>query len=73
MAVDAVLASIAAHKLEALFTSETAGIKLHQTVGALRNSGLFDYLPPSAALVLVGIGVLAVLMDWRAMRNSPWF
>jgi hypothetical protein len=64
---------MAARKLEALFTSETTDIKLHQTVGALRNLNLFDYLPPSTALVLVGIGALAVLMDWRTLRNSPWF
>lgn len=73
LAVDAVLAYMAAHKLEALFTSETTDIKLHQTVDALATLSLMDYLPPSAALVLVGIGVLAVIMDWRALRTSPWF
>lgn len=73
LAADAVLAYMAAGKLESLFTSESADITLHQTVGAAVNPGIFDYLPPSAALVLVVIGAIAVLMDWRALRNSPWF
>jgi hypothetical protein len=65
LAADAVLAYLAARKLEALFTSGTTDITLHQTV--------FNYLPPSAALVLVAIGAVAVVMDWRALRNARWF
>jgi hypothetical protein len=65
LAADAVLAYMAARKLEALFTSGTTDITLHQTV--------FNYLPPSAALVLVAIGAVAVVMDWRALRNARWF
>jgi hypothetical protein len=65
LAADARLAYMAARKLEALLTAEAIYIKLHHV-------GAFDYLVPGAALVLVGIGVLAVLMDWRALRNAPW-
>jgi hypothetical protein len=73
LAAGAILAYMAVRKLEALFTPETSGIKLHQTAGALGNPGPFDYLPPSAALVLVGIGAVAVALDWRALRNAPLF
>lgn len=73
LGVDAVLAYFAARKLTALFAPETAGSAMHENVIALQNPGLFDYLPPSAALVLVGIGALAVIMDWRTLRTAPWF
>jgi hypothetical protein len=73
LALDAVLVYLAVRKLEALVTSETTDIRLHQTIGALGRPGPFDYLPPSAALVLIGVGALAVVADWRALRNSPWF
>jgi hypothetical protein len=59
-AVDGVLAWLSAGKLE-------------QAMGVAGNPGLFDWLPAAAALVLVGIAVLAVLMDWRTLRNAPWF
>jgi hypothetical protein len=65
-AVDAVLAYMAARKLESLLNADAIYIKLHHV-------NAFDYLVPSAALALVGIGALAVVMDWRALRNSPWF
>lgn len=71
LAADAVLGYLAARKLGMLIASETAGVT--QPAGGLGNPGPFAYLPPSAALVLVCIGVLAVLMDWRALRNAPWF
>lgn len=58
LAADAVIAYMAARKLAAL---------------SLENPRLFDYVPPSAALVLVAIGVLAVVLDRRALRNTPWF
>lgn len=62
LAVDAVVAYLAARKLEALFMTE-----------ALANPRPFDYLPSAAALALAGIGFLAVAMDWRTLRNTPWF
>lgn len=62
LAVNAVVAYLAASKLAALLTPE-----------ALANPRLFDYLPPAAALVLVGIGFLAVALDWRTLRRTPWF
>jgi hypothetical protein len=64
LAVNAALAYLAAYRLGALLARET---------GALTKPGLFDYLPPALALVLVGIGVIAVARDWRALRQSPWF
>lgn len=73
LAVDAVVAYLAARKLAALFTPEAIDVKLHLTVRALENLRPFDYLPPAAALVLVGIGAVAVVMDWRTVRNCPWF
>jgi hypothetical protein len=63
LAVDAVLAWFAAHKLAALFAGGG-------TSGTLQ---LRDYLPPAVALVLVGIGVFAVVMDWRTLKNAAWF
>lgn len=66
LAADAILAYFAARKLAALFASETSA-------AASQNQGLLDYLPAVAALVLAGIGVLAVLVDQRALRNAPWF
>lgn len=73
LAVDAVVAYLAARKLQALFIPEAINVKLHQTVGALGNPSPFDSLPPAAALVLVGIGAVAVVMDWRTLRKTPWF
>lgn len=73
LAVDLVLAYMAAGKLEALLASERTGINLHHTVGALGSPSLFDYLPAAFALVLIGIGAFAVIMDWRTLRDSPWF
>jgi hypothetical protein len=66
LTADVVLAYAAARKLESLLTAEATYIKLHHV-------GTFDYLVPSAVLVLVGIGALAVVMDWRTLRNAPWF
>jgi hypothetical protein len=66
LAADVVLAYVAARKLESLFTAKAIYIELHH-VGAI------DYLVPSAVLVLVGIGALAVVVDLRILRNSPWF
>ena len=73
LAVDGVLAYLAARKLQSLFASGTSSTGLDQTAGALQSPGLFDYLPPAAALVLVAIGAFAVAMDWRALRKAPWF
>lgn len=73
LAVDTVVAYLAASKLAALFTADTVDVKLHQSAGALVNPTAFDYLPPAAALLLVGIGVVAVIVDWRTLRNSAWF
>ena len=63
LTVDAVLAWFAARTLAALSVSGSA----------VNAPGLFDYVPPAAALVLVGIGALAVLMDWRTLKNAAWF
>jgi hypothetical protein len=73
LAVDAALAYLAARRLLALLAVDTSGAQFHPRFGALGKPGLFDYLPPAAALALVGIGVIAVAMDWRALRKSPWF
>lgn len=73
LAVDAVLAWFAARKLAALFAWGATNGTLNETVIAVKPPGLFDYLPPAAALVLVGIGVLAVVMDWRTLKNAAWF
>lgn len=73
LSVDAVVAYLAARKLLALFTADAIDIKLHQAVGALGSPRPFDYLPPAAALVLVSIGIVAVALDWRTLRNAPWF
>jgi hypothetical protein len=70
LAANGVLATMAVRTLEKLFASETAGISLHQTVGV---PSLVDYLVPSAVLVLVAIGVLGVIMDWRTLRKAKWF
>ena len=73
LAVDAVLAWFEARKLAGLFAWGTTKGTLHQTLIAVKLPGPFDYLPPAAALVLVGIGALAVLMDWRTLKNAAWF
>ncbi|HEU4372650.1 MAG TPA: hypothetical protein VFS02_04125 [Telluria sp.] len=73
LAVDSVVAYLAASKLVALFTAETVDAKLHQSAGAMVNPGAFDYLPPAAALLLIGVAVVAVIMDWRTLRNCAWF
>lgn len=73
LAVDAVLAWFAAHKLAALFAGGGTSGTLHDTVLAVQHPGLLDYLPPAVALVLVGIGVVAVVMDWRTLKNADWF
>lgn len=66
LAADGCLAYMAARKLDALRTADAIYIELHH-VGAV------DYIASAAALVLVGVGALAVVIDWRALRNSPWF
>ncbi len=73
LAVDAVLAWFAARKLAALLAWGAADNTLHESVIAAQHPGLLDYLPPAAALILAGIGVLAVLMDWRTLKNAAWF
>lgn len=73
LAVDSVVAYLAASKLGALFIAETVDAKLNQSAGATVNPSAFDYLPPAAALLLVGIAVVAVIIDWRTLRNSAWF
>jgi hypothetical protein len=65
LAADAVPAYMAARKLEALLGAEEIFIKHHHV-------GTFDFVIPSAALVLVSVGALAVVMDWRALRNASW-
>lgn len=73
LAVDAVLAWFAASKLAALFAWGTANDTLHETVIVIEHPGLLDYLLPAVALVLVGIGVFAVVMDWRTLKNASRF
>ena len=63
LAADFLLAYMALRKLQALFMPAAGGI-VHPNV--------FDYLVPCAVLVLVGIGVLAMLMDWRTLRHARW-
>jgi D-arabinose 1-dehydrogenase-like Zn-dependent alcohol dehydrogenase len=72
LAVDGVVAYMAANKLAALLSSR-GDIALDPSLRPLGNPSLVEYLVPSAALVLVAIGALAVVMDWRALRRSPWF
>ena len=66
LGLDAVLGYLAVRKLEALSALQASDSRLGHTVGT------WDYLPPSAALVLVGIGALGVLWDWRAVQEAPW-
>jgi p-aminobenzoyl-glutamate transporter AbgT len=73
LAVDAVLAWFAMRTLAAIFAAAAANSKLHESVIAAKNPGLLDYLPPAAALVLVGVGALAVMLDWRTLKNASWF
>jgi hypothetical protein len=61
LAADAALVVMAVRKLDEL------------AAGTLHHPGVFDYLVPSAILVLVGIAVLALLTDWRALREARWF
>lgn len=64
LAVDAVLAWFALRALTALSALESTRGTLHRFV---------EVLFPSAALLLVGVGVLALLMDWRSLRKASWF
>lgn len=73
LAVDTVLAWFAARKLAALFAWGATKGRLHEPLIAVKPPGLVDYLPPAAALVLVGIGGLALILDWRTLRNAAWF
>lgn len=63
LALDGLLAWMAARKLGALFAGDMA----------LAGVGPLDYLLPGAALVLVAIGVLGVAADWRGLRDAAWF
>lgn len=67
LAADAALAVMAARRLQSLYMPASTTPALHQTAGVL------DYVLPCAALLLVGIGALAVAMDWRTLRQSAWF
>ena len=67
LAANAVLAYLAVRKLQALLMPAAGGMD------AVVNPNVFDYLVPSAVLVLVAAGVLAVLMDWRALLQARWF
>ena len=62
LALDAVLAWLAVRKLDVLLTP-----------GAPERPDFLDYAFPCAVLVLVGVGALAVAMDWRALKRAPWF
>lgn len=73
LAADSILACIAIRKLRALLMPAEGGIDARHAVRAIVNPNVFDYLFPSAVLVLVGIGVLAVLTDWRTLRHARWF
>ncbi|MES2129568.1 MAG: hypothetical protein V4463_20030 [Pseudomonadota bacterium] len=64
LAADALLAFIAANKLQAL---------LKPALGVLPKPGWLDFMPPCATLLLFSLAVVAVLLDWRAVRASPWF
>lgn len=59
-----ILAGMAVRKLEVL---------LHPArTGALVSPGIWDYVIPVAVLLLAGAAVLAVLIDWRAVRDASW-
>lgn len=63
---DAPLIYLAVRKLEVLLAAQARGVQL-PGVGPL------DYLVPSAGLTLIGVGAIALALDWRALRNSSWF
>jgi hypothetical protein len=69
LAADGVLGYFAARKLMTLFAGDTTSA----TMAAVAQPGLVDYLLPSAVLVLVGVAVIAVALDSRALRSAPWF
>ena len=73
LAANSLLAYIAIRKLQALLMPAAGVVDAPYAVRAIVNPNVFDYLLPSAVLVLVGIGVLAVLTDWRALRHARWF
>ncbi|GAB3467439.1 hypothetical protein GCM10027321_34900 [Massilia terrae] len=66
LVADAPLAYLAVRKLEVLLTAQTTGVQL---LGV----GPLDYLVPSLALTLIGVGTIALALDWRALRSSSWF
>ena len=72
-AANSVLAYMAVRKLQVLLMPSADGFGAQHAARAVVNPNVFDYLVPSAVLALVGIGVLAVLMDWRALRHARWF
>ncbi|MBD8528396.1 MULTISPECIES: hypothetical protein [unclassified Massilia] len=65
LGVDAVLAWFAARKLMVLIGVGTSGSGRDNSVTVLGPPDLLDYLFPGAALLLVGIAVLSVTIDWR--------
>lgn len=69
LGVDAVLAWFAARKLAEVVAWGAGGIP-HDAVSAATHPRMFDYLPPAAALLLVAIGVVAVIVDWRTLKNA---
>ncbi|MBQ5938583.1 hypothetical protein [Massilia sp. AB1] len=73
LVADAALAYMAIRKLQALLAPAVGESEAHQAVRAVVHPNMFDYLVPSAVLVLVGIGVIALLMDWRTLRHARWF
>jgi hypothetical protein len=73
LAADAALAYMAIRKLQALLAPAADGSAAHQAARAVINPNVFDYLLPSAVLVLVGVGAIALVMDWRTLRHARWF
>lgn len=71
LGVDAVLAWFAARQLAEVLAWSAGGIP-HDAVRAATHPRMFDYLPPAAALLLVAIGVVAIIADWRTLKNASW-
>ena len=66
LGADAVLAWLALRMLGTLFDARAAG----RVVAGI---GPLDFVRPSAVLVLVAIGAIAVAADWRALRDASGF
>lgn len=73
LGMDSLLAGFAAVKLQHLLGFSATGAAVGPHIAVARPPTAVDFAIPAAVIALVVCGFVAVMLDWRNIRNAKWF